>query len=99
MSEGEDERLGALLRQDAPPALDPMFRMKVLERREKMRFRRHSLLLAALALALAVVAWIGISAGGETAETTVALVFGIALAVGYVLYRPAVTRLLQRFGF
>jgi hypothetical protein len=99
MSEGEDERLGALLRQDAPPAPDPMFRMKVLERREKMRFRRHSLLLAALALALAVVAWVGISAGGETAETTVALVFGIALAVGYVLYRPAVTRLLQRFGF
>jgi TRAP-type C4-dicarboxylate transport system permease large subunit len=76
-----------------------MFRMKVLERREKLRFRRHSLLLAALALALAVVAWIGISVGGETATTTVALVFGIALAVAYVLYRPAVTRLLRRFGF
>jgi TRAP-type C4-dicarboxylate transport system permease large subunit len=95
----EDERLSELLRQDAPPARDPMFRLKVLERRETARFRRHSLLLAAIALVLTVVAWIGIAIGGETAETIIALVFIAALAVGYVLYRPAVTRLLQRFRF
>ena len=99
MSEGEDERLGALLRQDAPPARDPMFRLKVLERRETARFRRQSLFLIAVAVVLTAAAWLGVSIGGETAQTIIALVFAASLGVGYVVYRPAVTRLLQRLRF
>ena len=95
----DDDRIGELLRADAPPARDPMFRLSVLERREREWFRQRSLVLLCGALALAVIAAIGISAGGDAAMTTVVLVVLAALAVGYVLYRPAVTRLLQRFGF
>lgn len=99
MTQDQDERIGDLLRQDAPSARDPMFRLSVLERRERKRFRQHSLVLASIAVALASASWIGVSAGGETAETTIALVCIVALAVAYILYQPVVTRLLQRFGF
>jgi hypothetical protein len=44
--EADEETLVRLLRDDLPPARDPLFRIKVLERRERRRFRRE------LALAL-----------------------------------------------
>jgi hypothetical protein len=57
MMHDQDERIGALLRENAPPERDALFRLAVLERREQKRFRRHSTLLLAAALAtLAVVA-------------------------------------------
>ena len=40
MSDG-DASLEALLRADLPPARDPLFRIAVLERRERQRFRRQ----------------------------------------------------------
>ena len=46
--EADEDTLVRLLRGDLPPARDPLFRIKVLERRERQRFRRE------LALALTV---------------------------------------------
>jgi len=97
--EMDDDRIGELLRADAPAAHDPLFRISVLERRERNRFRQHALMLGGIALALSVIAAIGIGAGGDTAVTAVVLVIAVILAAAYTLYRPAVTRLLQRFGF
>jgi hypothetical protein len=95
----DDDRIAELLRADAPAAHDPLFRISVLERRERNRFRRLALMLGVIALALSVIAAIGVSAGGDTAVTAVVLVIAVILAAAYTLYRPAVTRLLQRFGF
>ena len=41
MSNQLDERLGQLLRQGAPPERDPMFRIALLERRERQRYQRR----------------------------------------------------------
>jgi hypothetical protein len=43
-----DARLTAALQADTPPGRDPLFRIEVLQRRERARFRRQ-LLLAILA--------------------------------------------------
>jgi hypothetical protein len=54
MKQDIDERLGRLLREDAPPAHDPWFRIRLLERRERLRFRHRSLTLLAAAVVMAV---------------------------------------------
>ena len=99
MSEHLDERIGELLRQDAPPARDPAFRISVLERRERKRFLRQSAMLGALCLVLAVVALAGIAIGGDTAVAAIALAIVAALAVAYMRYEPIVTRVIERFRF
>jgi len=37
-----DERITAALQHDAPPPRDPRFRIQLLERRERQRFRRRT---------------------------------------------------------
>jgi len=50
-----DERLNAALGADAPPARDPLFRVDLLGRIERARFRRQMTLVAALSAVVAVV--------------------------------------------
>ena len=47
MNQDLDARLGRLLLADAPPQRDVFFRIALLERRERQRHRRRSLLLLA----------------------------------------------------
>ena len=54
MTEGLDEKLGRLPRADAPPERDPLFRIRVLERRERQRFQHRSQMLLAAAVVVAV---------------------------------------------
>jgi hypothetical protein len=73
MTQDIDDRLGRLLRQGAPPERDPLFRIRLLERRERRRFRQRSLLLLG---------------GGAALVVLPVLVFGLAadpLAAGLVL--------------
>jgi hypothetical protein len=97
MTQDQDARLANLLREDAPPAHDPLFRLSVLERREQKRFRNRSFLLLAAALAFAAISWIVINAGGQVFETAGVMLFGAILAVGHFLYAPALMQLLRRF--
>jgi hypothetical protein len=67
-----DARLTAALQADAPPARDPVFRVEVLVRLERTRFRRRLGRVLAVAGALAVVAAVntpvigaGIAAAGQ----------------------------------
>jgi hypothetical protein len=99
MSEGPDRRIGDLLRQDAPPARDPAFRVSVLERREQKRFLRQTAILGLIALALAVIALVGIAVGGDTAVTAIVLMLAVVLVAAYTFYAPAVNRIMQRLGF
>ena len=97
MKHDQDARLADLLREDTPPAHDPLFRLSVLERREQKRFRNRSFLLLAAALAFAAVSWIVIDAGDRVFETVAVMLFGAVLAVGYFLDAPALMQLLRRF--
>jgi hypothetical protein len=56
-----DEKLGQLLRQDAPPERDPAFRIGLLERRERQRYERRQRWV--LASAVMVVVFIGVIVG------------------------------------
>src|SRR5512147_1534072 len=49
-----DERLGQLLRQDAPAERDPGFRIALLERRERQRYQRRQRTVVACGAMLAV---------------------------------------------
>jgi hypothetical protein len=98
MTQDADQRIADLLREGAPPARDPMFRVAVLGRLERAKYRRRTLALLAGALALAAVAVLGAGVGGATREATVALLVGVALTITYFIVAPVVTRLFARFG-
>jgi hypothetical protein len=60
MSNDADARLSRLLRADAPPEHDAMFRISLIERREQQLLRkrtRQRLIVAALLLVLPAIAW------------------------------------------
>ena len=97
MTYKQDEPFAILLRQQAPAARDLVFRLKVLERRERREVRRRALLLLGAALAVAVISLIGVSMGGKTYETARVALFAVATAISGVTYMPALARLLRRF--
>ena len=96
MTQDQEERLGRLLREDAPPKRDPLFRLGVLERREHQRFQRRSLALLAAAASLALIFWIGFNAGAGLLATLVVALFCAAVAVSYFLSMRGVTELWRR---
>lgn len=97
MTPDENEHIANLLRAAAPPVRDPMFRLRVLERRERQHFQRRSLLLLAAALASVLCFWIGLRAEAGLAGTAAILVACAALVVSYFLYAPAVKQLIRHF--
>lgn len=96
----DDEKLGALLREavgvGAPPERDPMFRLGVIERRERQRYQRRSLILAIAAIAVAIVFAIGFNAGANLLVTSAIALLFAALAAAIVLSVPGVRELLRR---
>jgi hypothetical protein len=99
MSEDQDNRIVDLLREAAPPARDPMFRLKVLERREHRQFQRRSFTMLAGALVIILVSTFAINIGGRALETTGSLaVVGAALASGYLAFRGRLLGILRRFS-
>jgi hypothetical protein len=95
--ETDDDRIGEKLRADAPAAHDPLFRLSVMERRERKRFRNRSLQLAAVGLALGVVALIGISIGERARDAVGVIVVAALAAAAYFLYSPRLEQILRRF--
>lgn len=57
-----EARLDQALKADAPPTRDPMFRIAVLERRERAAFRRRILAGSGLAFGAAILAALGLAA-------------------------------------
>ncbi|MEO8314917.1 MAG: hypothetical protein ABI645_09000 [Pseudomonadota bacterium] len=91
MTQELDERLSRFLLGDTPPARDPMFRLRVLARRERQRFLRRSVMLFAAALACIVFFCLVTATHAGTLQAAVALASGVVLAVSFSLYAPAVT--------
>jgi cobalamin biosynthesis protein CobD/CbiB len=83
MSGNFDQQLGELLRAGAPPERDPLFRIRLIERRAHQRFRQRRQRLVGAAVAVALLPAIGyaaITASGASLLTGVlALLFGGAL--------------------
>ena len=81
MTQDLDDKIGQLLREDAPAERDALFRISVLERREQRHYRRKSLILlagGAFTLILAI-------AFGLLVDLTVADLLGAGLIVALVL--------------
>lgn len=89
----QDDRLTRLLLRGAPPERDPLFRIKVLERRERRRFRRSVLLLIAGVLVIMVALAVGIRIRGETYDVARILLLGAAAVVAIAVYVPLFVRL------
>jgi choline-glycine betaine transporter len=96
MSEDFDERLGRLLREDAPSDRSALFRLSVLERRERQRFQRRSAVLAAAAAVFAIVAAIGFNVGIDLSAMAVIVVLCALLAISFFLSAPGVAMLVRR---
>ena len=92
MHDEKDEQLTQLLLRNVP-SRDPLFRVKVLERRERRRFQRNvlQLLLAGVVIALALAVGVSVGGGASEAVRAVALVAGMAVAI--TVYVPLIGRL------
>lgn len=97
MSEDRDDRIVQFLREAAPPARDPVFRLRVLERREQRQFQRRLFTMLAGLLVILLVSTFAIGMGGGSLKATGALVVGAALASAYLAFRGRLLRILRRF--
>jgi O-antigen/teichoic acid export membrane protein len=90
MNDSLDERLGRMLREDAPAERDALFRISLIEHRERRRYesRRRVLFTSAVAAALLFVVlmtlWRNLPRGGLLSTALVA-VFATALIVASVV--------------
>jgi hypothetical protein len=95
MDDEKDERISQLLLRNAPPDRDPLFRVKVLERRERQRFQRSVRLLLGAVLAIVVALAVGVRMGGGTYEVARIGLFAIAFGMAVTVYVPLFVRLLR----
>jgi heme A synthase len=93
-----DQRITAALLQDAPPPRDPVFRLQVLERRERQRFRRRALHALAVGAGAAVMSALTVNAGGEAYTAGSVLLFAMVLVAAAVVYLPGLGRLIRRLS-
>jgi hypothetical protein len=98
MNEQEDESLTKLLRRHEPPARDPLFRVQVLERRERRRFRKQLWMVLSAVVVVATIAAVGAYAGGALEGAARVALFGIAAGTASVAYARAVGVLSGAFG-
>lgn len=87
------DTIGRLLLATAPPARDPFFRIRILERRERQRYKTRTVTLCTTALlCIAGLVMTTINATGVNAAM-VTLVLGASLAGACWFYAPAFTHL------
>jgi hypothetical protein len=90
-----DQRIAAFLNANAPPERDPMFRIQLLARRERQRFKRRALLILCTAFAFVAIVLTGYSARASLVETASMVLLGLSLA-GLALGFPVVLHALRR---
>ena len=93
----DDKQLSQLLQTLAPPARDPLFRIKVLERRERQQFKRRvALLLGTGVIAVAAHALAASAAG--TNEVMRGLGLAVAAVAAAAMYVPALLKAIRSMG-
>jgi hypothetical protein len=93
MHDENDERLTQLLLRNAPPLRDPLFRVQVLERRERQRFRRSVLQLLGAVGAISMSLAVDVGMSGGMFEMARPAILGAAVAVAVSVYVPLLLRL------
>ena len=93
-----DERITTVLQHDAPAARDPRFRLQVLERRERQRFRRRGVHALTFGAAVVVVSVLTVSAGDMAYTAGGVLLFALVLITAAVAYLPEFGRLIRRLS-
>lgn len=94
MSEREEAIFQDLARRAAPAPRDPMFRLKVLERREIDQFKRRSWVLVALAVVAVLGAALFSVVRPGSIDAAAVVFFGIGVsALGFFLAPMALRRL------
>lgn len=95
MNERADERLGDLLR-DAPPERDALFRLSVIERRERQRFQRKSIVILAAGILLLAAFSFGWSAGASLLATAAVVLLVAAIVISCIASAPGVAEVVRR---
>lgn len=97
MSEQQDHRIAELLRWAAPAARDPVFRLRVIERREQWLFQRRLYIMLAGIIAIIVVSTLAIIVGGRALEMAGVAVAGVALASACLAFWHGLSRIVRHF--
>lgn len=92
----DGERLADLLRSHAPAERDPMFRLAVLERRERQRFRLRVLTMTAFALAAITVFCMSVGVGASVFMATSAMLLCSAVLASLLVSAPVAADLVKR---
>jgi hypothetical protein len=92
-----DEHLTRLLNRLAPPARDPLFRVQLMERKERERFRRSVVQLVSVLVVGLVAAGVGMTVGGGSNEMARFIALGIGVGAGVMVYALALKQLFRRF--
>ncbi len=95
MTDPIQDRFASLVRRAAPAERDPLFRLRVLERREKERFRQRSLAMLGLFVALIAAAVAILALRPVKLDAAGLVLFGGFLASTALLYAPALLRQLR----
>jgi hypothetical protein len=90
-----DERITTALQHNAPPPRDPVFRLQMLERRERQQFRRRAVTALTSAGAVAITSALAVRAGGEAYTAGSVLLFALVLITAVVIHMPEFGRLLR----
>lgn len=90
-----DERLGGWLRADAPPERDPLFRVALIERRERQRFRRRSRALLSAAAASAVLPAVAFTVAPDPFAAGLIAALCMALIAAALLSARGVVRVMR----
>ena len=102
-----DSRLTAALEAEAPPERDPLFRIEVLARLERARFRRRLVLAAATAVVVAAIvvanaraidAWVAMDPTRVLVVAAVAMAFVLAIPGLPIAATPGVRTVAKLFG-
>lgn len=95
MTQDYDDVLGRLLRADAPAERDPMFRIRLLERRARQRYQRRSRLLLGVAAALMVVPAAVLALATDRLAAALVVGFSVALAAATLVSARGVLQVVR----
>ena len=95
MNEDIDAKLGRLLRGNAPAERDPLFRIRVLEHRERQRYQQRQRVVLMAAVALAVLPALVLALAGQLVTFGPLVLFGGALVTAAAFALRGVRRALR----
>jgi len=93
----EDPDLTRLLNRLAPPPQDPLFRVRVMERKQRQWFRRQVIQMVGTLAVGVFAAAVGASFGDGTNEVARIVGLAVALGAGVAVYAVALRNVVRRF--